>query len=375
MKTHTKTLLRRGALSLLLLGAPLTVRAAETRDVAPAATERVAADNVLAWTEWELTAPVYAGLEKRPFLKFTDTRLGASVGCNSIGGAYTIEGEQITIKELMSTRMACSEPLMKAEGHYSKALQSARSFTVSADGQSLTLRGDQALSFRLTGRTTQGFVPAETKIINVAPQLGPELDGDKTPKYLQLEDLSEGISWGRFSEEKILGFDFVPGYRYQMRVAVERDARSGEKRLRLLEILSQQWMQTAKLEANNPEKPEKVVTEADNGSTVTLNASEVLVVRLEDNPSTGYSRALVSFPDMPIRLVSHQMVAQAPASVNGTPVVGAPSIHEWKFVVAGQAAFGRTAWLKFLRLRPFDKGIDTAGLWEIKVTVPQSPAQ
>ncbi len=85
-------------------------------------------------------------------------------------------------------------------------------------------------------------MPIEAKIINVAPQVGPELEGDRTPKYLQLEDLTEGPSWGRFSEAKIVGFDFVPGYRYQMRVVVERVAPSGENRLRLPNIGSQQWM-------------------------------------------------------------------------------------------------------------------------------------
>ncbi|BCM92679.1 hypothetical protein IAD21_04561 [Abditibacteriota bacterium] len=35
--------------------------------------------------------------------------------------------------------------------------------------------------------------------------------------------------------------------------------------------------------------PEKIVTEAENGSNITLNADEVLIVRLKENPSTGYS--------------------------------------------------------------------------------------
>jgi heat shock protein HslJ len=251
MKTHTTILLHRSALSLLLLTPPLTGHAVQTRNIAPATTQKVVANKALAWTEWELTAPTYTGLERPPFLKFTDARLGASVGLNSISGAYTLGGKNITITPLVSTRKAGPAPLMNAEERYNKALQSARSFEVSADGQRLTLRGGQTLSFRLTGRTSQGFVPTETKIINVAPQLGPQLDGDRTPKYLQLEDLSEGVSWGRFSEAKIVDFNFVPGYRYQIRVVVERNARSGAQRLRLLEIISQQWMRTAKLAAND----------------------------------------------------------------------------------------------------------------------------
>jgi predicted secreted protein len=116
----------------------------------------------------------------------------------------------------------------------------------------------------------------------------------------------------------------------------------------------------------------KVVTEADNGSTVTLGAGEVLVVQLKESPSTGYSRALVSFPDMPVRLVSHQLLPNAPTGNGGVAAVGAPRVAEWRFVAAGDAAFGRTVWLKMLYLRPFAKGIENAGLWEIKVNVPKT---
>ena len=118
---------------------------------------------------------------------------------------------------------------------------------------------------------------------------------------------------------------------------------------------------------------EKVVTEADNGSSVTLNLGEVLVVRLKETPATGFSRALVAFPDMPVRLLSHQLLSQAPVAAGGAPVVGAPRIGEWKFVASDEASFGRAVWLKFLQLRPFAKGVDSNGLWEIKVTVPKTP--
>jgi predicted secreted protein len=128
--------------------------------------------------------------------------------------------------------------------------------------------------------------------------------------------------------------------------------------------------------AQQPGTPEeKVVTEADNGSSVTLDAGEVLVVRLKENPSTGYSRALVSFPNMPVRLMSYKMLDAAPATAGAAPLVGAPRVGEWRFAVAGEATYGRAIWLKLLTLRPFAKGIDGAGLWEIKVNVPKTPAQ
>lgn len=207
--------------------------------------------NPLTATNWEMTDPIYAGLDKKPTLKFTDNAIGASVGLNVMGGGYKINGSKIEFEQLISTMMAGPPALMNAENQYSKALAGVKSFEVSPDGQTLTLRGVQTLTFKLSGRTAQGFVPTETKIINVAPQLGADFDGDKTPKYLQLEDLSEGVGWGKFTEAQILGFDYQPGNRYQLRVQVERDANSGEKQLRLLEVFSQHYMGDAKLNAGD----------------------------------------------------------------------------------------------------------------------------
>ena len=207
--------------------------------------------NPLASTRWQLTAPVYAGLDKKPTLTFDKESLGASVGLNAMGAGYKLDGSKIEIEQFISTMMAGPPELMKAEESYKKALAATRSFQLSRDAKTLILWGTQTLKFSLADNEKAGFVATETKIVNVAPQLGPQLDGDQTPKYLQLEDLSANSGWGRFSEPEIVGFDYQPGNRYQLRVQVERDAGSGEKRLRLLEIFSQQYMETAKLGAND----------------------------------------------------------------------------------------------------------------------------
>ena len=206
------------------------------------------ATNPLAQTQWQLSAPDYAGAEKTPTLTFDKESLGASVGLNAMGAGYKVAGDQITLEQFISTMMAGPPALMEAEDAYKKALAGARTFEISSDGQTLILRGDTTLTFAAMDAVRMGFVPTETKIINVAAQLGPQLDGDQTPQYLQLEDLSGGASWGRFTEEKILGFDYVPGNRYQLRVGVERDA-NGEKQLRLIEVISQRYMAAATLGA------------------------------------------------------------------------------------------------------------------------------
>jgi heat shock protein HslJ len=231
-------------------GQHLTLRGSSTLQLRRIGKSETVA-NPLAWTEWELTSPTYRGLKKTPTLKISDKGLSPSVGLNVVNGGYTVKGNTIKVESLISTMMAGPQEIMEAERALNRGVQEAKTFELTQNGQRLTLRGSSTLTFRRTGTTAQGFVPAETKIISVGPQLGPEMDGDKSPNYLQLEDLSEGVSWGKFTERKIEGFNFVPDYRYQLRVVVERNQRTGEKRLRALEVFSQQWMRTATLAANH----------------------------------------------------------------------------------------------------------------------------
>lgn len=249
MNTQLKLWLRCGVLSALALSTPLVATINAAPQSTPSASMQKSA-NALAWTEWKLTQPEYAGVEEAPFLKFTDERISTSVGLNSIGGSYKLDGEKLSFGPMLSTKMAGPPALMQAEDQYAQALNGVQSYALSDGGQTLVLTGKQTLRFRQTGRTSAEFETTGSKIINVAPELGAQMDGDKARKYLQLEDLSSDVSWGKFTEAKIEGFGFVPGYRYQLRVAVERNPRSGEKRLRLLEIFSRQWMRNVKLEQN-----------------------------------------------------------------------------------------------------------------------------
>ena len=114
------------------------------------------------------------------------------------------------------------------------------------------------------------------------------------------------------------------------------------------------------------------VTDAQNGSALTLKAGETLIVRLNSNPSTGASWAFVDMSQMPIRLVSRRYLAAKPANSSDAPIMGGGGIEEWKFVVSGRASYARSSYLKLLYLRSFEKGIKNARLWEIKVTVPAS---
>ena len=74
-----------------------------------------------------------------------DSQLGGSGGCNSYGAQYTLEGQTLTVKEVVSTLMACADDLvMQQETQYFTALQNISSFEISGDA--LTIYYDNGQS-------------------------------------------------------------------------------------------------------------------------------------------------------------------------------------------------------------------------------------
>ncbi len=69
-----------------------------------------------------------------------DGTVTGSSGCNSFGGEYKVDGDQITFNGLASTLMACEEPLMTQEGTVFKVLDGTASYKV--DGDTLTITKD-----------------------------------------------------------------------------------------------------------------------------------------------------------------------------------------------------------------------------------------
>lgn len=71
--------------------------------------------------------------------------LSGSSGCNGFGGEYTVEGDQIKFSGLVSTLMACEEPLMTQEGTVFKVLNGTASYKI--DGNTLTITKDGTALF------------------------------------------------------------------------------------------------------------------------------------------------------------------------------------------------------------------------------------
>lgn len=69
-----------------------------------------------------------------------DGTVSGNSGCNGFGGEYSVDGDQVKFTELVSTLIACEEPLMTQEGTVFKVLNDTASYTI--DGDTLTITKD-----------------------------------------------------------------------------------------------------------------------------------------------------------------------------------------------------------------------------------------
>lgn len=108
-------------------------------------------DDPLNGTSWELRSLGSEGIVEgtNPTLEFSDGRVSGSAGCNSMGGDYQVNDNQLVIQELEMTLMACLDPegLMAQEQLYFQALQQVDSFDLSVDQLSFVTKGGRTLNF------------------------------------------------------------------------------------------------------------------------------------------------------------------------------------------------------------------------------------
>ena len=81
-------------------------------------------------------------------IHFEDSHASGSAGCNSYGGGYQVNGNQIKFEQIESTVMACADPsLMEQETIFMQSLGEAQSFEI-VEGQLQIYRSDgEALTF------------------------------------------------------------------------------------------------------------------------------------------------------------------------------------------------------------------------------------
>jgi heat shock protein HslJ len=103
--------------------------------------------------EWKMVstdgfASMPAGVET-PMVRFDrDGRFSGSTGCNSVGAAYTVSGDEVTIRPLLMTKRACLNPDgRRLESAYAKAVENTRRFRIEK-GQLELLSQDGAVLAR-----------------------------------------------------------------------------------------------------------------------------------------------------------------------------------------------------------------------------------
>jgi inhibitor of cysteine peptidase len=114
-------------------------------------------------------------------------------------------------------------------------------------------------------------------------------------------------------------------------------------------------------------EPQTIAVEAtDDGKQLTLKRGAILLVRLEANPSTGYSWAVIGDP-APLVFVSSEY---EPAKPN-QQLAGAPEMQVMRFT----ANLAGSVELKLGYRRPWKKGVAPAKTFHVAVTVPEGPLQ
>jgi heat shock protein HslJ len=76
-------------------------------------------------------------------LTIEDREISGTAACNSYGGTAVIDGQQLTLREVSQTEMACEGPdVMASEAAYLQALLRVREYV--RDGERLELSGEEA---------------------------------------------------------------------------------------------------------------------------------------------------------------------------------------------------------------------------------------
>jgi heat shock protein HslJ len=81
-------------------------------------------------------------------ITFEAGKVSGFAGCNNFFGMYTLQGSNLGISGLASTRKACEKTIMQMETKFLSSLEKNRRFLISQDGMRLTLIGETIL--RLT---------------------------------------------------------------------------------------------------------------------------------------------------------------------------------------------------------------------------------
>ena len=125
-------------LTLLLIS--LAVSACSAQNGAESSTSLIGAWTLTAYGTADTPTPAVQGTAAG--LTFNgDGKVTGSSGCNGLGGDYTVEGDQITFGEFVSTLMACDDPIMAQEEAAHKVMNGTATYKIEGDTLTITNNG------------------------------------------------------------------------------------------------------------------------------------------------------------------------------------------------------------------------------------------
>jgi heat shock protein HslJ len=124
---------------LILLIIVLTITACTAQGIEDPASSLIGTWKLTGYGSPDSPTPAVADAEAN--LTFNlDGSVGGNSGCNGFGGSYTVEGDQVTFSDIVSTLMACDDPRMAQEDAVHKVLADTATYKI--EGNTLTLTND-----------------------------------------------------------------------------------------------------------------------------------------------------------------------------------------------------------------------------------------
>lgn len=173
---------------------------------------------------------LFANTDAALQLDFSDGRVSVSNACNRMGGDFNLDADTIAVGTMMSTEMACAEPLMAMEREAHTRLSGSHALALDgAEPPRLSLAnglGDRLVFIGApTARTRHGG-EAERVFLEVAAERvdcqHPLMPGHRCLQVREIRYDDSGIKhdngeWGPMYEE-IEGFQHTPGVRTVLRL-------------------------------------------------------------------------------------------------------------------------------------------------------------
>ena len=111
----------------------------------------ISSGNPLNGTTWELySLGRYSPIPgSKISLRFENGQASGNAGCNSYGGEYQVNGDQVKFEQMVSTLMACADQsvMVDQESAYLKFLGEAQRFEVSEGQLQIYCSDGEALTF------------------------------------------------------------------------------------------------------------------------------------------------------------------------------------------------------------------------------------